>query len=120
MKQYVLDTNSVIYGINRQLDFQPFMHHLSIITEMELLAFPNLSLSQEQQLKCLFDVFCIHNISESIKQQAIEIRKIHRLKLPDSIILATAVVKDLPIVTSDKKLLKIAGVRGFRLNDVSL
>ncbi len=119
-KAFVLDTNTVIYALNEGLNIQPSCHHLSVITEMELLSFSALTADDEKQLKEVLKLFYIHNIDLTIKHHAIAIRKNYRLKLPDSIILATAIVKDLPLVTSDKKLLNVAGSRGIELENVSL
>jgi predicted nucleic acid-binding protein len=46
----------------------------------------------------------IENISEEIKFNTIRLRKSSNLKLPDSIIAATSVALNIPIVTSDKQL----------------
>lgn len=46
-------------------------------------------------------------IDESIKEQAILFRKKYLLKIPDSIIAATAFSLDIPLVTSDKQFKQI-------------
>ena len=46
--------------------------------------------------------FIIINIDEKIKQITIEVKKNSTMKLPDSIVAATAISLKLPIITSDK------------------
>lgn len=40
-------------------------------------------------------------INNAIKQETINVRKKYNTKLPDSIIIATAIYLDLPLITSD-------------------
>ena len=42
-----------------------------------------------------------------IVQKTIEIRKKHKLKLPDAIIIATAIFLDIEILSNDQQFLKI-------------
>jgi predicted nucleic acid-binding protein len=42
-------------------------------------------------------------MNNRLKEKYIEIRKTHSLKLADSIIAATAIVFDLPLITADKQ-----------------
>jgi predicted nucleic acid-binding protein len=44
----------------------------------------------------------ITDINSWIKTEAIRLRKKYKLKLPDSIVMATSLYHELPIVTSDK------------------
>ena len=66
------------------------LYHVSIITEMELLSYPNLSQTEEQQVQNFLAQLLIVGIDDLIKDMAIVLRKQHRLKLPDAIIAATA------------------------------
>jgi predicted nucleic acid-binding protein len=77
--------------------------HISIITEMELLSYKNITSKERQQIKNFLADFIIANITEAIKEKAIEIKKRSHLKLPDSIIAATAITLGLPLVTSDRQ-----------------
>jgi predicted nucleic acid-binding protein len=43
----------------------------------------------------------IISITNSIKEETVRIRKTYNIKLPDSIIIATALHLDLPLITSD-------------------
>jgi predicted nucleic acid-binding protein len=46
-------------------------------------------------------------INNAVKQETIRIRKTYNTKLPDSIIIATAVYLDLPLITSDIEFKKV-------------
>ncbi|CAB5495841.1 PIN domain-containing protein [Bathymodiolus thermophilus thioautotrophic gill symbiont] len=46
-------------------------------------------------------------MSEDIKEQAIQLRQTHKLKTPDAIICATALVNNATLLTNDKQLLKL-------------
>ena len=58
---------------------------------------------ERQQIKSFLSDFIIINISEAIKERAIEIKKSSHLKLPDSIIAATAMELNIALVTSDRQ-----------------
>jgi predicted nucleic acid-binding protein len=81
---------------------------VSIITEIELLSYPNLTLSDEQQIQHFLTQLQILNLTESIKKTAIDLRKQNRLKLPDAIIAATALDLDAILLTNDLKLFQIS------------
>jgi len=42
-------------------------------------------------------------LDDEIKLKTVEVRKNHKLKLPDAIIAATALKKDLTLISSDKR-----------------
>jgi predicted nucleic acid-binding protein len=80
----------------------------SVITEMELLSCKNITARERQQIKNFLSDFVIVNINDAIKDQTIEVKKNSHLKLPDSIIAATAIILDISFVTSDKQFKTIA------------
>ena len=77
---------------------------------MELLSYPGMTDGEAQQITSLLAIFTIVNISPAIKAMAIEIRKQHRLKLPDAVICATALVIGARLVTDDQRLHGIPGL----------
>ncbi|UBF29345.1 type II toxin-antitoxin system VapC family toxin [Kovacikia minuta CCNUW1] len=79
-------------------------YHVSIITEMELLSYPSLSPTEEQQIRSFLAQMVIVRIDDPIKNAAITLRKQHRLKLPDAIIAATAQSLSALLLTNDLKL----------------
>ena len=49
--KYLLDTNALIYAVNRKLKLPKADYAVSVITKMELLSWPQLSQEDEQQLR---------------------------------------------------------------------
>jgi predicted nucleic acid-binding protein len=79
----------------------------SIICEIELFGSKSLTPKEEKQIRIFLQEFRIISIDQSIKELAILFRKKYFLKIPDSIIAATAVSLDIPLVTSDKEFKQI-------------
>ena len=42
------------------------------------------------------------SLTDEIKEKTIEIRKKYKIKLPDAIVAASAIVNNLPLITADK------------------
>jgi hypothetical protein len=112
----LLDTNIIIAGLNGGLVFPARDYAVSIITEMELLSYPGIADVEAQQIARLLSGFTIVNISPAIKAMAIDIRKRHRLKLPDAVICATAHVIGARLVTDDRRLHGIPGLEAWGLH----
>ena len=103
----LLDTNAIIYALNGGLVFPKANYCISIITEMELLSYSKLTKLEEKNIKNLLSYFEIFNIIDRIKNKTIEIRKTYGIKLPDSIICATALINGATLISNDKQLSKI-------------
>ena len=107
--KHLWDTNTAIYYLQQQFppEGEKFMDNLlknehpviSAITEIELLCW---KAATEKDLKILHnfinDVIVIE-LEQSIKLKTANIRKSHRIKLPDAIIAATALVYDLILLS---------------------
>jgi hypothetical protein len=102
--KYLLDTNALIYAINRKLKLPKADYAVSVITKMELLSWPQLSQEDEQQLRAALSGTAVLQLSSSIQESTIKIRRATSLKLPDSIISATALDGGYVLVTDDEKL----------------
>ncbi|MGD9859900.1 MAG: type II toxin-antitoxin system VapC family toxin [Marinobacterium sp.] len=102
--KYLLDTNALIYAINRKLKLPGADYAVSVITKMELLSWPQLSQSEDLQLRTALSGIQVLQLSETIQEAAIKIRKTTSMKLPDSIIAATAIDGGYVLVTDDEKL----------------
>jgi predicted nucleic acid-binding protein len=70
---------------------------------MELLSYKNITSKEQETIKNFISDFTIINIDEKIKLNTIEVKKTSSMKLPDSIIAATAISLKLPLITSDKQ-----------------
>lgn len=79
---------------------------ISIITEIELLGYSKLEENERTRINQFIDLCTVQNISKVIKEKAIDIRFNFNFKLPDSVIMATALVLDIPLITGDKNFQK--------------
>lgn len=79
---------------------------------MELLSFKNLNKQDEKNIQELLSMFTVINLEDIIKNKAIELRKKYNFKLPDSIIVASAIYLNCSFVSADKKLLETNEVSG--------
>jgi len=110
---FLLDTNTVIYLINDRLAMvlPAGRYGVSVITEIELLSFPDLQADEEQRIRAFLAVADRVTISEPIRDQAITLRRLHRLKLPDAIIAATAMVGNAVLFSNDGRLASIPNLQ---------
>lgn len=111
----LLDTNSIISLLNENAEVINITDNadnifISIINELEFKSFSNLSLNDVK----LFDAFAakvnmvdIQSSNSILKNKIVEIRNTYKLKLPDAIIAASAIVNNAVLVTADKEFKKI-------------
>jgi predicted nucleic acid-binding protein len=106
-----VDTNILLYFLKGEPEVVKVISDkelvVSVITEIELLSFPNLTPENEQQIKELLDNCSIQELHQEIKELSIDIRKKYKVKLPDAIIAASAFFKKIPLLTSDKDFRRI-------------
>lgn len=110
----LVDTNVVIYFFNNQHNVVEFLRgkevYLSSITEIELLSFPKLTENETAVIKNFLNDCTIVELTSRVKIQTVEIRKTHKLKLPDSIVAATSNFLKIPLFTSDKDFTRIQSI----------
>lgn len=107
--KYLWDTNTAIYYLQRQFppEAEKFIDdslnvgkpYISAITEIELLCWKT---TNEKDLAVLNNFIADSQVIElerSIKLKTADIRKQHKIKLPDAIIAATALVYDLVLIS---------------------
>ena len=107
--KYTWDTNTVIYYLQNGLPpaGEELIDHIldshqpviSVITEMELLCYRSASANEITLLSTFISNSAIYPLDEPVKLKAIEIRKSYRLKLPDAIIAATALVNNYILIS---------------------
>ena len=111
---WLLDTNVVIgllKGHKPAVDLAEDVHldlraiAVSQITRMELLGFQSLDASEEDHIRRFLGCCHIILLDEQIEELAIRIRRSTGLKLPDAIIAATSIAKNLNLLTLDTELL---------------
>jgi tRNA(fMet)-specific endonuclease VapC len=111
-KPYLIDTNAAIAYLNNQLPtttadlIDNDEIKISVITRMELLAWPKATTEQLQILESFVKDATVIDLKEEIIVKGIEIRRQYPIKLPDVIIASTAIVLNYILVsrnTSDFK-----------------
>lgn len=106
-----LDTNIILYLLNGDDTLALFLNqkqlYISIITELELLGYSEITKKDEEIIRDFLSHCKILPINNTIKEEAVRIRKKYRTKLPDSVIIATCLYLDLPLITSDLEFKKI-------------
>ena len=117
-KRYLLDTNAIIallqgnQALLQQLKYAEWVG-ISIISQLEFLVFPNLTDAD----KGYFNKFLqrVDVIGLTIRQLAliatiIDLRRQYHLKLPDAIIVGTALQYSAILISADKQLHKIDAI----------
>jgi len=106
-----VDTNICIYLMNGDAVLAEMLEgqnlFISIITEMELHAYHGNNSAALQILKEFLQAVSVINIDEKVKLKTISIRKATKLKLPDSIISASALAYQLALISADNAFKKV-------------
>lgn len=76
--------------------------YISVITTIEILALPKLSKSEIVTIQDFLFTFVTIAVDERLAQEAAVLCRKFKLKVPDSIIAATAMYLHVPLVTRDK------------------
>ena len=108
--EYLADTNAVLYFLSGNKCMKPFVSSsfaFSIISEMELLSYPRITAEEEEKIRGFLGASLSIPITDSIKDRTIQLRKKYGIKLPDAIIAASAIDKDLMLITADTGFEKI-------------
>ncbi|HZL09031.1 MAG TPA: type II toxin-antitoxin system VapC family toxin [Prolixibacteraceae bacterium] len=107
----LLDTNIVLYLLNGEETLIPLLEEknlfLSFITQLELLGNRNIKPNDILKIKQFISECTIIDITTEIKEFTISIRQKYSIKLPDSIIMATSLWLNMPLITADHDFKKI-------------
>ena len=107
----LLDTNIVLYLLSGDDTLESFLQgkktYISIITEIELLGYKTITNSEINKIKQFIEDCYVLPIDNSIKENTILIRRKYKKKLPDSIIIGTAIGNDLPLISADSDFIGI-------------
>ena len=112
MVRFVLDTNVILYFLGGRLS-EPLpagSYAISVISELELLAYPGLVSSEEQRVRAFLADIVVTDLTQTIKDYAVHLRKRYGLKLPDAIVGATAQALEATLLTNDQRLLTVTEV----------
>lgn len=109
---FVLDTNAILYLLGGRLaeSLPEGEYGISVVTEIELLSYPSLGDEGEAQVRAFLSNLAILGLSDNIIEGAVRMRRLHGLKLPDAIIVATALDFNGELLTNDAKLLRVPGI----------
>jgi len=114
--RFVLDTNAVIFLITGDNATATELKDklkaadlfISVISEIELFSKPKMAADEEENLRAfLSERTIIIDLTEDVKNETIALRRSVKLKLPDCIVAATAIVLDSVLLTADKELLRL-------------
>lgn len=77
--------------------------NISIITKIELLSWVTEEKSLFQQVEIFVEDSTIYQLSEEIALKTIQLRRKYKLKTPDAIIAATAIIHKLTVLTDNER-----------------
>ena len=108
----VLDTNVALFYLSGRLvnPLPNATYFVSVVTEIELLAYPNLTPVVEVEIRDFLAQIIVVDINYHIKELGIALRKNYKLKLPDAVVAATAQHENADLLTNDSKLLNLAEI----------
>jgi len=104
-QEFLIDTNSVIYYLNGTLPekgiafLDNILPAISIISRIELLGWNQITAEELHKLNSFVADAMIYPLSETTILKTIELKQAHKIKTPDGIIAATALVHNLTLIT---------------------
>jgi hypothetical protein len=112
-ERLLLDTNAVVSLLRGHGELLAAVRQaqwvgVSIITEIEFLAFPNLPQQDIALFSSFLDRVSIVDLAHhqtALRDQIIDLRRNLRLRLPDAVIVASAIFHEAGLVTADRQLL---------------
>lgn len=108
MIRYLVDTNIIIYHLNGDaIAIDWLLSHrnklaISVISKIEVLSHP-IDGEKEPVVLSFLNQFDLIHLSDAIIEATIRLRRLRKIKTPDAIIAATALVHDLCICTRNTK-----------------
>jgi len=107
----LLDTNIVLYFLSGDKTLLPLFEEkeltISVITELELLGYDQLNDEDITTIEQFLRQCMVINLNDDIKKKTIYMRRTYNIKLPDAIILSTALSLNIPLISADKTFGKI-------------
>lgn len=105
-KDLLLDSNILIYLSRGELKLNDFatpndLMVISVITYMEVLGFDFKQKEEQEIIEDLCANLIVLPIDDEVVDSVIDLRRSHKLKLPDAIIAATTIIHDLTLITHD-------------------
>lgn len=124
--EYLIDSNAVIDFCNgklplagRELLFSIVQPKISVITHIEVFGFPEISRTEEKLLNDFVSIALIYPLDIDVAKKSIEIKKKARIKLPDAVIAATALIHGLVLISRNlADFDKITGLKVLNPHDL--
>jgi predicted nucleic acid-binding protein len=117
---FLLDTNIILYMLNGDETLADFLYqrnlYVSFITEMELLSYRKITEKEHTSIQNFLQECIVVEMNNTIKETAIATRKNTKLKLPDSIVAATAIYLKIPLISADKIFEKLPSFQFVKYN----
>ena len=107
---YLLDTNTIIHYLNASLppSAMLFMHivvdeqsNISVISKIETLGYNFTDVAEKNIMEAFVNASTVLPINDDVVNQTIAIRKSRKIKLPDALIAATAMIYNFTILTNN-------------------
>jgi predicted nucleic acid-binding protein len=101
-----VDTNIILYLLSGDKTLAELLNgkllHISFITQLELLCYSKNSRKDIKIIHEFLNQCIIIDINDEIKDLVINLKRKYHFKLPDGIIISTALYLDLPFITADQ------------------
>lgn len=110
--KYLIDTNIFIYFFNNDKIIVEYFNSIkenqeeifySFITKIELMGFRDITKQIKSEIQSVLNEFIKIDFNDTIEKKIIEIREKKKIKIPDAIIAASAIVNELTLVTHNSK-----------------
>jgi len=107
----LLDSNIVLYLLQGDETLIPLLEekqlYVSFISQLETLGHKGISKEEQLKITSFLNECVIIDINAVIKNFTIMLRQKYNIKLPDSIVMATSLYLNAPIITADKGFNKV-------------
>ncbi len=103
--KYLSDTNAFIFLLDKHPSLKPLLDsewHYSFITEIELKGKFGISNLELRGINGMLSTCVKEPYSEEINKITIALKQEFKIKVPDAIIAATSIYKNIPLITFDK------------------
>lgn len=111
----LIDTNIALYLLHGDETIAELLSgrdvYISFITELELLGYQELTENEIPIIEDFLSNCIIVDLNQSIKHLTIQLKRQHKIKLPDAIIAATSSYINTPLISADSDFEKIAGLQ---------
>ena len=116
---YLLDTNILVYALKGISSVIPYFDEncfVSVITEIEITGIAGLEKKELSVRQSAVDFCTVIPLTTAIKNEAIRLKQQFRIKLPDAVIAATALVEGYTLITADKGFKKFSSLQLILVN----